>query len=270
MSINSDRYYSNIADTLINNNQERKTLENIACKQAKQKIGAIKYENKISKKFILVSDRSWHSGIIGIIASRLTSEYGIPSIVISHKNNNFKGSIRSVKGISAVEIINFLNNKNIILNGGGHNMAGGFTLKNTCMKILEDLLESYFSNITLKKEKSLKIDILLDLFSVNVELIKKIKEIGPFGQENEEPRIALKNLKVAFKKEVGKSKEHIFCILEDYFGKTINAIAFNQSSTKLGKILFSEKVFNVAGKLRLYEKENQLMPQLIIEDILIL
>ncbi len=138
------------------------------------------------------------------------------------------------------------------------------------MKTLEDLLESYFSNITLKKEKSLKIDIFLDLFSVNVELIKKIKEIGPFGQENEEPRIALKNLKVAFKKEVGKSKEHIFCILEDYFGKTINAIAFNQSSTKLGKILFSEKVFNVAGKLRLYEKENQLMPQLIIEDILIL
>ena len=97
--------------------------------------------------------------------------------------------------------------------------------------------------------------ICLDLFKVNAELIEKIKEIGPFGQENEEPRVALKNLKVAFKKEVGKSQEHIFCILKDYFGKTINAIAFNQSSTKLGKILFSEKEFNVAGKLRVYKKE---------------
>ena len=131
-------------------------------------------------------------------------------------------------------------------------------------------LQTYFSSIVIKKQKSLKIDIILDLFKVNVELIEKIKQIGPFGQENEEPRVALKNLKVAFKKEVGKSKEHIFCILEDYFGKTINAIAFNQSSTKLGKTLFSEKVFNVAGKLRLYKKENQLIPQFIIEDILIL
>ena len=96
------------------------------------------------KKFILVSDRNWHSGIIGIIASRLTNEYGIPSIVISYKNNNFKGSIRSVRGVSAVEIINFLNKKNIILNGGGHNMAGGFTLKNTCMKHLKIYLKVIF------------------------------------------------------------------------------------------------------------------------------
>ena len=52
--------------------------------------------------------------------------------MISSKDNNFKGSIRSVKGVSASEIIDFLNKKNIILNGGGHNMAGGFTLKNGC------------------------------------------------------------------------------------------------------------------------------------------
>ena len=115
MSINSDRYYSNIADTLLNNNHERKTLESIAYKQAKKKISAFKYKNdiKVSKKFILVSDRNWHSGIIGIIASRLTNEYGIPSIVISYKNNNIKGSIRSIKGVSASEIINFLNKKNV-------------------------------------------------------------------------------------------------------------------------------------------------------------
>ena len=73
--------------------------------------------------------------------------------MISYKNNNFKGSIRSVKGISAVEIINFLNNKNIILNGGGHNMAGGFTLKNPCIETIENLLKSYFSKIILKKGK---------------------------------------------------------------------------------------------------------------------
>ena len=112
--------------------------------------------------------------------------------------------------------------------------------------------------------------LLLDLYSINRSLIEKILELGPFGQGNEEPRIVLKNLKVSYKKIVGRSKKHIFCVLEDFYGKTINAIAFNQVSTKLGKVLFSEKLFNVAGKLRLYQKENQSFPQFIIEDILIL
>ena len=101
-------------------------------------------------------------------------------------------------------------------------------------------------------------------------MIEKISAIGPFGQENEEPRIVIRNLKVAYKKVVGKTKKHIFCVLEDTYGKSINAIAFNEASSSLGNVLFSEKVFNVAGKLRLYEKKNQSIPQFIIEDILIL
>ena len=204
MSISSDQYYSNIADALLNNNHEKKTLENIAYKQAKKKISAYKYknDNKRSKKFILVSDRNWHSGIIGIIASRLTNEYGLPSIVISSKNNNPKGSIRSIRGVSASKIINFLIEKNVILKGGGHNMAAGFTLKNSCMETIDNLLKIYFSSIILKKQKNLKIDIILDLFKVNAELIENIKEIGPFGQENEEPRVACKTLRLLLKKRL--------------------------------------------------------------------
>ena len=80
----------------------------------------------------------------------------------------------------------------------------------------------------------------------------------------------MKNVKVAYKKIAGKSNKHIFCVLEDFYGKTINAIAFNQAYNALGKILYSEKTFNVAGKLRLYKKKNQSIPQFIIEDILIL
>ena len=105
---------------------------------------------------------------------------------------------------------------------------------------------------------------------INTSLIEKILEIGPFGQENEEPTLVLKNVKVAYKKIAGKSNKHIFCVLEDFYGKTINAIAFNQAYNALGKILYSEKTFNVAGKLRLYKKKNQSIPQFIIEDILIL
>ena len=149
-------------------------------------------------------------------------------------------------------------------------MAAGFTLKNNCIEKLEDLLTSFFSNIIISKQINLEIDIAVDLYSVSTELIEKISAIGPFGKENEEPRIVIRNLKVAYKKVVGKTKKHIFCVLEDIYGKSINAIAFNEASSILGNVLFSEKVFNVAGKLRLYEKKNQSIPQFIIEDILIL
>ncbi len=265
-----EKYFSDIANTLFNNNQERKTLENIACEQAKNKISTFKKITQQNSKFILVSDRSWHPGIIGIIASRLTNQYNIPSIVISSKEGSIKGSIRSIKGISAADIIDFLEKNNTVINGGGHAMAGGFTLKDDCIEKLEDLLTSFFSNIIISKKVNLEIDIAVDLYSVSAELIEKISSIGPFGQANEEPRIVIRNLKVSYKKVVGKTKKHIFCVLEDFYGKSINAIAFNQASSSLGKVLFSEKVFNVAGKLRLYEKKNQSIPQFIIEDILIL
>ena len=55
--------------------------------------------------------------------------------------------------MSAVEIINFLNEKNVILNGGGHNMAAGFTLKKSCIEKIENLLKIYFSSIIIKKQK---------------------------------------------------------------------------------------------------------------------
>jgi len=266
-----EKYSSDIANSLLNNNKERKTLENIACHQAKNKISTLKkINNKQNRKFVLVSDRSWHPGIIGIIASRLTYQYNIPSIVISSKEASIKGSIRSIKGINAADIIDFLDKNNILINGGGHAMAAGFTLKSNCIEKLEDLLTSFFSNIIISKQINLEIDIAVDLYSVSTELIEKISAIGPFGQENEEPRIVIRNLKVAYKKVVGKTKKHIFCVLEDTYGKSINAIAFNEASSSLGNVLFSEKVFNVAGKLRLYEKKNQSIPQFIIEDILIL
>ena len=63
---------------------------------------------------------------------------------------------------------------------------------------------------------------------------------------------------------------YVFCILEDIYGQTLSAVAFNQESSLIGEALFSNKVFNVAGKLDLYKSGEKMSPQLIIEDILIL
>ena len=83
-------------------------------------ISTFKKITQQNSKFILVSDRSWHPGIIGIIASRLTNQYNIPSIVISSKEGSIKGSIRSIKGISAADIIDFLEIEESILGNNIH------------------------------------------------------------------------------------------------------------------------------------------------------
>ena len=84
----------------------KKNLEKFLLKQLTNYFKKLS-DNILNTKFILVQDTSWHPGIIGIIASRLTKKYNIPSIVISLKQKNAKGSIRSIKGINAVDIIDF-------------------------------------------------------------------------------------------------------------------------------------------------------------------
>ncbi|MBF96616.1 MAG: single-stranded-DNA-specific exonuclease RecJ [Pelagibacterales bacterium] len=263
---------SELANILLKNNKERKTLEDIVCEQAKKKFLITKKNNNKIKhpNFILVHDQNWHPGIIGIIASRLTKEYNLPSIVISLKESNSKGSIRSIIGVNASDIIEFLKEKNCIINGGGHKMAGGFSLKKANLSKIKSMLESYFSRVTIKNQNFLEIDTTLDLQSINTSLIEKIKDIGPFGNNNEEPIIVLNNLKPTFIKRVGKFKNHVFCVLEDIYGKTINAIAFNHATTAIGRAILRENIINVAGKLEInkYEKKNN--TQFIIEDILIL
>ncbi len=259
------------ANTLLKNNRERKTLENIVCAQAMSKILQIKQEGaSLKRKFILVYDNNWHSGIIGLIASKLTKKFNIPSIVVSIKKKMSKGSIRSVEGVNVTDVIDVLKKNKCITNGGGHSLAGGFSIDEICLEKLTFTLDKYFSNIPIKRKEVLEIDAVIDLQSINNSLIKSIKDIGPFGQENEEPIVVLSNVKPTFFKKVGKLENHIFCIFEDIYGDKINGIAFNHANSGIGNAILMARSMNVAGKLEIYESENKTTPQIVIEDILIL
>ena len=147
-------------------------------------------------------------------------------------------------------------------------MAGGFSFDEKFLTEIKFNLENYFNNVSIKKREFLEVDTVLDLNYVTISLIKNIKNIGPFGQDNEEPIIVLNNLKPVFVKKTGMLEKHIFCVLEDNYGGTINGIAFNQSNTVLGNAIFRMKPINIAGKLEIYESEKIVKPQIIIEDIL--
>ena len=259
------------ADILLRNNRERKTLEDIACTQAMKKILGIKKEGaQAIRKYILVYDSCWHSGIIGIVASKLTKKFNIPSIVVSIKKKKSKGSIRSIQGVNANDIISILKKNKCITQGGGHSLAGGFSIDEICLEKFTFTLEKYFADISIKRKATLEIDTVIDLQSINNSLIKSIKDIGPFGQENEEPLVVLSNVKPTFFKKVGKLEKHIFCVFEDIYGKKIAGIAFNHANSVIGNAILMERTMNIAGRLETYNSKNRNAPQIIIEDILIL
>ena len=109
---------------LINLNNKRKKIEqNILDEIDFEKI------KKENKNVIIYYKNNLNEGLIGIIASRLKDYFNKPSIVITKSNNILKASARSTPTYNIGNLIKLLIDKKIIDNGGGHNMAAGFTIK---------------------------------------------------------------------------------------------------------------------------------------------
>ena len=96
---------------------------------------------------LVLSGNNWHEGIIGIVASRIKEKYNKPTILISLNKKIGKGSARSVVGFDIGNQIIKAVQSNILEKGGGHKMAGGFTLKEEKIPIFRDFLIKNFEKM---------------------------------------------------------------------------------------------------------------------------
>lgn len=182
---------------------------------------------------IFISHESFKSGIIGLIAGRLTQEYNLPSIVISTGEKISKASARSVKGIDIISIIRKF--KDILIDVGGHPQAAGFTVETSKIELLESRLTDFFKNENLfrQSDKNILIDMILNLSEITESLYAKILQLQPFGIANTEPVFLSKNITIADFTLVGRERNHLKMKLkisgEKY--EIIEAIGF-----KLGEI----------------------------------
>jgi len=248
---------------LINLNNKRKKLE-------KNILNEINFKNigKENKNVIIYYNNTIHEGLIGIIASRLKDYFNKPSIVITKSNKLLKASARSTKNYNIGKIIKILVDKDIIENGGGHNMAAGFTLK-------KDMLDSFkkFLNISYKKNINKDSDIFyyeakLSSIAINKKFYDEIKILSPFGNENIEPIFLFESLKI-IKSEIINNK-HISCILKSKIGYSIKSICFNAVKTNLEKYLLNyKKELNVIGQIKQNIWNNKNTLQLTIKDLII-
>jgi single-stranded-DNA-specific exonuclease len=152
-----------------------------------------------SEKFILLADRKIHEGIMGIIASQIKEKFYKPTIIIALNDKEGKGSIRSISPFDAGKLIELALEKNILIKGGGHAMAGGFSIYTHNLEIFKNFIQNYMTTIFVESQKEIIIDSVLSLQGLNKDFFDKIQHIGPFGVNNEEfvfffPFLVIKNL----------------------------------------------------------------------------
>ena len=245
-------------------NEERKILE----ANLLQKI-LNETKKNIDDPVLILSGKNWHEGVIGIVAARLKDKLNKPVILISLENNIGKASARSITGFDIGSVIISATHENILIKGGGHKMAGGFSIKIENIDKFKDFVIRRFKNINedISKEKPIYLDDVISPSAINLEFFNKVALLSPFGPGNPEPKFAIENLKTINGKIVGD--KHIKSTLLGKDGSIIKTIAFNSVDKDLGEYLLKKnnKLFNIAGKLSLNEWKGQSNVEFIIDDI---
>ncbi|MFM7630486.1 MAG: single-stranded-DNA-specific exonuclease RecJ [Alphaproteobacteria bacterium] len=253
------------AQALALHNSERKAIEADILEQA------IRQAEGNTGSVIWVYGPNWHPGVIGIVASRLKDRYHKPAIVLAGDGKGVaKASCRSVRGVHLGQMILAARQEGVILAGGGHAMAGGFSVAENNLSQAQAFFESRISTVIARDNirPLLDLDLSLPLTAANVGLLEQMERLSPFGVGNPQPRFAFSDVVVAFADVVGGA--HVRCQLKDPARSwSSKAIAFRCADHPMGQALLNHrgKPLSVAGTLKKDTWGQTPSVQVIIEDI---
>lgn len=248
-------------------NKDRKELDKRITEEANvilEKRG----EPESNKKSIVIYNKDWHKGIIGIVASRLTELYYKPSVVLTLSNGLATGSSRSVQGFDVYKAIEA--SRDILENFGGHTYAVGLSLKEENIPEFMRRFEEYVAaNIQPNQlHPQIDIDAELTFADISHEFVTLLRRFNPFGPGNYKPTFCTKRvIDFGTSKLVGRKLEHIKLeLVDDSSGKVMNGIAFNMAQHF--EHIHSRKPFDICYTIEENKHQNAQSPiQLLVRDI---
>ena len=253
-----------IANDLNKSNKERQSIELMLSEKVNSEV-----KNFQDDPVLILTGNNWHEVIIGIVASRIKEKYNKPTILISINESLGKGSARSIFGFDIGTQIIKATQSGIVEKGGGHKMAGGFTIKKENIPLFRDFLIKNFKKSKLSSSKivNLYLDSIIAPSALNEEFYSEIERLAPFGSGNSEPKFVIENLQVITSDLV--ADKHIKTVLYAKDGSVIKSIAFNAKDSPLELYLNkkNKKKFNIAGIMNLNEWRGKKSVEFIIEDI---
>ena len=183
-----------LAVTLDTVNRQRQTVEagilDDAVAQASVQVDA-------GCAVILVAHEGWHPGVVGIVAGRLKEKFNRPALVGGITEGLVKGSGRSVAGLDLGSVVIAAQQSGLLLTGGGHSMAAGFSLRADALPVFHAMLNERLAAANmLPQAADLMLEGMLAVNGADTALAQMVARLGPFGMGNEEPLFVLPRARV--------------------------------------------------------------------------
>lgn len=252
-----------IAKELCDINKERQTEENKISEEAYANIEA--EHDFDNDPVVVLSNETWHHGIIGIVASRITEKFGCPSILISFEGqaNIGKGSGRSIKGMNLVEALTSCSD--LLEKFGGHELAAGLTIQRENLAEFKRRINAFARERFKSSDVSvhLEADCELSLNDITLAQAKELYYLEPYGVSNPVPVFVVYNMEIADIASVGGGK-HTRIILKTN-ETTVTAMCFRRAAAELD--LYPGDSVDVMFNLDINEFMNQKNVQMIVKDI---
>jgi single-stranded-DNA-specific exonuclease len=251
-------------------NKERRALEKEMLEDALAQAETL-IEARPEVSVLMLGSHTWHKGVVGLVASRLTERFRRPSCVIAwnaEAGGDGTGSLRSVMGADIGGAVRAAVAAGHLIKGGGHAMAAGLTVSRDKLAVVEQFLHAKLSESVgqARTRDGLDIDGALTPGGVTDELLDLIARVGPYGQGNPSPRFAFPATNVKFAKIVGEN--HVRCVLQSADGTKLEGIAFRAAGEPLGELLLNAggMPLHVAGSVKRSSFNGRERIELHIED----
>ena len=259
-----------LAEELCEINLLRQRVENSIAEEAYRKIEET-HDFK-NDKVIVIENDTWQQGIIGIVASRITEKYGLPSILISFDGSTDgdsdphdigKGSGRSIKGFNLVNALDYC--KEHLVQFGGHELAAGLSVMRCNIGAFRRMINDYARENFSEDMFDIKCeaDCELSTDEISMDAVEEIAMLEPFGVANQTPQFLVRNLVLERIIAMGAGK-HSKLVLS-YGNKSFTAVCFGMAASTLN-YHFGEKV-DLLCQLGINEFRGQKSLQLIAQDI---
>ncbi len=221
---------------------------------------------------ILVAAEGWHPGVIGIVAGRLAERFNRPACVVALDGGKATGqgvgSGRSVSGVDLRAAVIAACQAGILIKGGGHKMACGFTVDSGRLEelrqFLGDRISAHLGDGGIQPR--LYLDGAMKPAAATMNLVEDLQQVGPFGSGNPEPRFVIPAARLSYAAVAGEN--HVRGTLTGEEGGRLAAISFNSLDTPLGQALLKSDgaPLHVAGRLRVNTWKGHSKAQLLIDD----
>lgn len=250
-----------IARDLVETNSERKAMTELMKEKALQ-LATTEFAND---EVIVVYDKDWHPGIVGIVAGRIREATGKPAIVMGQHGEYLAGSARTHENFNIGGALIAAKESGLLVKGGGHQMAGGLTIAEENVPELRRVLNDAAKGT---KAPPVRVDLAIETGQLTVAFSNAVERLQPFGMGNPKPKIVLHGGFISSVRIVGSGNVKLTLMSEK---GTTDAILFWGAETQLGKALLAAKGrhVDVMGTVMTNEYQTQQSAQIKIEDAMI-